>query len=130
MDNMTNMDQTEQTTVDPAKLKQIIFNGKPKRIYKASRNADMTFQDPKRVHTALREFNDLSANAVFKGIIEQIQQIENEKSSGGLGLNKRRHTVAPQSLNQDLMTGSQASSLPKTSGVSGAMGDLGSGASF
>lgn len=52
-------------TVDPAKLKQIIFNGKPKRVFKASQDASISFQDPKRVHTALREFNDLSANKVF-----------------------------------------------------------------
>lgn len=51
--------------VDPAKLNAIIFNIKPKRVYKANRSAAIAFNDAKRVHTALREFNDLSANAVF-----------------------------------------------------------------
>ena len=62
--------QADKTIVDPAKLKQVIFNGKPKRVYKTNQNAEMTFQDPKRVHTALREFNDLSANSVFSQIIQ------------------------------------------------------------
>ena len=51
--------------MDPAKLNAIIFNIKPKRVYKANRSAAIAFNDAKRVHTALREFNDLSANAVF-----------------------------------------------------------------
>jgi hypothetical protein len=51
--------------VDPHKLNQIIFNNKPKRVYKANRSAAISFSDAKRVHTALREFNDLSANSVF-----------------------------------------------------------------
>jgi hypothetical protein len=72
--------QEQSTHVDPAKLKQIIFNGKPKRMYKANRNKKISFQDPKRVHTCLREFNDQSANKVFQGILNQIQEMENEKS--------------------------------------------------
>lgn len=62
--------------VDPAKIKQIIFNGKPKRVYKTNQNASMTLQDPKRVHTALKEFNDLSANKVFDSIIKHISEQE------------------------------------------------------
>jgi len=60
----------QQQMVDPAKLKQIIFNGKPKRVFKTNQNQEMGLQDPKRVHTALREFNDLSANSVFTKIIQ------------------------------------------------------------
>jgi hypothetical protein len=77
--------------VDSAKLKQIIFNGKPKRIYKTNRDAQMSYQDPKRVHTALREFNDLSANKIFQRILDQVIEMENEKK-GGADF-KRRHTV-------------------------------------
>lgn len=122
-ESATYMQQAEPATVDPAKLKQIIFNGKPKRVYKATRNAEMGFQDPKRVHTALREFNDLSANKVFQGIIEQIQQLADEQSGGGLGF-KRRNTVGAPSERGEPMTGSQASSslLPRTSGVAGGVG--------
>lgn len=72
-------EQEQSATVDPAKLKQIIFNGKPKRMFKANRNKKISFQDPKRVHTCLREFNDLSANKVFQGILNQIQEMESEK---------------------------------------------------
>ena len=54
----------------------------------------MTFQDPKRVHTALREFNDLSANSVFQQIIQQIHEIEDQSKGGGINL-KRRQTMAP-----------------------------------
>jgi hypothetical protein len=44
----------------------IIFNGKPKRIYKTNTNLEAVgLSDPKRVHQCLREFNDLSANNVF-----------------------------------------------------------------
>ena len=42
-ESATYMQQAEPATVDPAKLKQIIFNGKPKRVYKATRNAEMGF---------------------------------------------------------------------------------------
>jgi hypothetical protein len=47
-------------------MKNIIFNGKPKRVFLTNRNIEeVNFQDPKRVHQCLREFNDLSANSVF-----------------------------------------------------------------
>jgi hypothetical protein len=59
--------------VDAQKLNQIIFNNKPKRVYKANRSAAISFSDAKRVHTALREFNDLSANSVFQNITAQIE---------------------------------------------------------
>lgn len=53
-------------------MKEIVFRGKPKRAYKTNRAKNVNFQDPKRVHTALREFNDMSASKVFSNIIEQI----------------------------------------------------------
>ena len=71
-------DKASEKPIDPTKMKQIIFNGKPKRAYRANVQKDVSFSDPKRVHTALREFNDLSANKVFQGILEQIQQLESE----------------------------------------------------
>lgn len=46
-------------------MKDIIFRGKPKRVYKGTKSKHVAFSDPKRVHTALREFNDMSANKVF-----------------------------------------------------------------
>jgi hypothetical protein len=51
-------------------LKEIIFRGKPKRVFRTNRNKEVAFSDPKRVHTALREFNDMSASKVFANIIE------------------------------------------------------------
>jgi len=85
-----------ETTVDTNKIKNIIFGGRPKRVFKTKRNADVTFQDPKRVHTALREFNDLSANKVFQNIIDQITAMDSEKKQASLKL-QRRGTVAGQS---------------------------------
>jgi len=49
-------------------------------MYKTNKNKKISYQDPKRVHTCLREFNDQSANKVFQGILSQIQEMENEKS--------------------------------------------------
>ena len=46
-------------------MKEIIFKGKPKRAFKSKKDKNVVFSDPKRVHTALREFNDMSANKVF-----------------------------------------------------------------
>lgn len=70
----------EHISVDPAKLNTIIFSNKPKRVYKANRSAAIAFNDAKRVHTALREFNDLSANAVFQNIVAQIEQMDNDNT--------------------------------------------------
>jgi hypothetical protein len=50
---------------DIQKIKEIVFRGKPKRVFRGNRARDVAFHDPKRVHTALREFNDMSANKVF-----------------------------------------------------------------
>lgn len=55
---------------DIQKIKEIVFRGKPKRVFRSNRKGDVAFHDPKRVHTALREFNDMSANKVFQAIIE------------------------------------------------------------
>ena len=66
---------------DIQRIKEIVFRGKPKRVFRSNRKADVPFQDPKRVHTALREFNDMSANKVFQAIIEQIAQFESEEKA-------------------------------------------------
>lgn len=50
-------------------------------MYRTNKVNMVSFQDPKRVHTALREFNDMSASKVFKNIIEQIAQLENEEKA-------------------------------------------------
>ncbi len=50
---------------DIQRIKEIVFRGKPKRVFRGNRTKDVAFHDPKRVHTALREFNDMSANKVF-----------------------------------------------------------------
>jgi len=71
-----------------SKMKDIIFSCKPKRVYLTNRNIDAVgFQDPKRIHQALREFNDLSANSVFQHMLEQIAQLEKDQlmKDGGLG---------------------------------------------
>jgi len=69
---------------DLYKLKDIIFKGKPKRVFRSTKNQEVSFQDPKRVHTALREFNDITANKVFTNIIEQMHQMENEQKQPGM----------------------------------------------
>jgi len=66
---------------DIQRIKEIVFRGKPKRVFRSNRTKDVAFHDPKRVHTALREFNDMSANKVFQAIIEQIAQFENEEKA-------------------------------------------------
>jgi hypothetical protein len=54
-----------QKNSDIQRIKEIVFRGKPKRVFRSNRTKDVAFHDPKRVHTALREFNDMSANKVF-----------------------------------------------------------------
>lgn len=66
--------------VDPAMLNNIVFNQKPKRVYKANKSANIGLHDAKRVHTALREFNDMSANAVFNNILQQIEELDEAKN--------------------------------------------------
>lgn len=68
-------------------MKENVFNGKPKRVYRTNRNFEaVSLQDPKRIHQALREFNDLSANSVFQHMLDQIAQLEKDQSaSDGLG---------------------------------------------
>lgn len=84
-----------QIVVDAQKLNQIIFNNKPKRVYKANRSAAVAFSDAKRVHTALREFNDLSANSVFQNITAQIEQMEQDnllkKGFGTVNVGNKGH---------------------------------------
>ena len=55
------------------KMKNIVFQGKPKRIFRTNRNLEnVTLHDPKRVHQALREFGDMSASSVFQHMLDQI----------------------------------------------------------
>lgn len=70
-----------QKNSDIQRIKEIVFRGKPKRVFRSNKTKDVAFHDPKRVHTALREFNDMSANKVFQAIIEQIAQFENEEKA-------------------------------------------------
>ena len=53
------------------------------------------------MHTALREFNDLSANEVFSKIIAQIQEIEDQAKGGSINLT-RRGTMAPKSTTENM----------------------------
>ena len=66
---------------------------KPKRAFKSTKINDSKLEDPKRVHSCLREFNDPSASRLYKSIIEGISKLvkyeerdrlKNE-SEGGLG---------------------------------------------
>ena len=52
-------------------MKNVIFNGVPKRIYKTNRNIDeVPITDPMRVHQALREYGDEQASRVFTHMVE------------------------------------------------------------
>lgn len=95
--NLFNLQEhhSKPVDVDPAVLNAIVFGNKPKRVYKANRSAAVAFNDAKRVHTALREFNDLSANAVFTNILSQIEQMEDDKTMkagfGKVGAGQKGH---------------------------------------
>ena len=78
--------EEQQIKVDTSKHNAIIFNNKPKRAYKANRSTKLLFSDPTRVHIALREFNDISANSVFQKVLEQIEASEQEESGGKLAM--------------------------------------------
>ena len=86
--SLTNQHPTDEAapSVDAAKFQHVIFNNKPKRVYKANRSAIIGLNDPKRVHTALREFNDLSAGAVFKDIIQAIENQDQDSRKATLNL--------------------------------------------
>lgn len=76
-----NVDKDKKGSIDTSKMKSIIFVGKPKRIFKTNSNfEETTLQDPKRVHQALREFNDISANKVFKQMMVQIAAMEKDNT--------------------------------------------------
>jgi hypothetical protein len=63
--------QEESRDLELHRMKDIVFKGKPKRVFLSRRNLDeVPFPDPKRVHQCLREFNDMSANAVFAQMLE------------------------------------------------------------
>jgi len=78
---------------DTSYLKSVIFNGKPKRAFKANQRSKISFQDPKRVHIALREFNDMSANDAFKKMLSNIQA-NREEEEQNRELNRRKQTLA------------------------------------
>lgn len=84
--------------MDPAQLNAIVFNQKPRRVFKAAKNENLPFNDAKRVHTALREFNDLSANAAFKNILAQI---ESQEMKFDFAQKKPRGSVAGQGAATD-----------------------------
>lgn len=49
----------DDRSVELGRMKNVIFNGVPKRIYKTNRNIDeVPITDPMRVHQALREYGD------------------------------------------------------------------------
>jgi hypothetical protein len=80
----------DDNTQELGKMKTVIFNGAPKRIYKTNRNIEeVPIQDPMRVHQALREYGDESASRVFTHMIDAIKQIEEEETA-----NSRRSSVA------------------------------------
>lgn len=63
--------EEETRILELSKMKDIVFKGKPKRIFLSRKNLDeVPFADPKRVHQCLREFNDMSANAVFAQMLD------------------------------------------------------------
>lgn len=67
-----------------ATMKDLVFRGKPKRVYLAKQNLDEApFFDPRRVHQCLKEYNDTSANAVFEYMLAQIAELEKEQAEKG-----------------------------------------------
>lgn len=93
-----NRQMPEKPDVDTSRLNALIFQRKPKRAFKANRNADIPFNDPKRVHTALREFNDLSANAVFQNLMSTIEQMENDSFKQDFGKVAQKNKAERPSL--------------------------------
>ena len=75
---------SQASTVNLSNAKGTIFNCKPRRLFKTNANIEeISYHDPKRVHQALREFGDQSANQVFEHMLEQIQAIEKENTAQG-----------------------------------------------
>jgi len=67
-----------------ATMKDLVFRGKPKRVYLAQNNLDEApFFDARRVHQCLKEYNDTSANAVFEYMLAQIAELEKEQAEKG-----------------------------------------------
>ena len=83
------------------------------------KNSEVKFQDPKRVHTALREFNDVTANKVFSNIISQVQQLENDEKAKLGGGFQRRGTLQPGKAGGGLAgeAATQSSASGATSGM-------------
>ena len=61
------------------KLTGLIDKVNPRRQFRSGKIGLMDIKDPKRVHSALREFNDLSATRVYNHINEQIQMLLRSK---------------------------------------------------
>merc|ERR1712166_1663121 len=63
---------------DTSYLKSVIFNGKPKRAFKANQKSKISFQDPKRVHIALynneKENYEQEIEKLTKRLAKQQQQ--------------------------------------------------------
>lgn len=57
------------------KMLDLVEQTNPKRVYKSSKIYTMKLEDPKRVHSCLREFNDLSASRLYKHIFETIARM-------------------------------------------------------
>ena len=57
------------------KMLDLVENTNPKRAFKSTKIYSMKLEDPKRVHTCLREFNDLSASWMYKNITETIARM-------------------------------------------------------
>ena len=57
------------------KLIDIMEKVKPKRAFKSTKIHEVKLEDPKRVHSCLREFNDPSASRLYKQITEGIARL-------------------------------------------------------
>jgi uncharacterized small protein (DUF1192 family) len=60
-----------------------VDRAQPKRCFKSNKLGLMSLHDPKRVHSCLKEYNDISASRIYTFITEQMQtmlkQDEREK---------------------------------------------------
>ena len=77
------------------------------------------------MHTALREFNDLSAAQVFTSIVAQMQEMQDMQKAGPAGGNialGRRATLAPRSKAESLAGSFGVGGVGSTSGVSNIAG--------
>ena len=54
------------------KLVLLVDKAQPKREFKSKKLVSMGLHDPKRIHSCLREFNDLSATRIFNAISQEM----------------------------------------------------------